>query len=300
MKKIALVFALLFTCGIAIGQWGFHPTQDAISIPFNIDDDESVIMVIKYIGSEVSGTVDINAGNLELHHGDLASEAADTNVTTVFDALNASCGVTAGIDLAADAACDTWGEVVDGINSTTNWRAVLIDQHRSGTIIAAGADVVDPADGQAKVYGGLAVLQDCSDVGWINHALLPWDALGLHNSIEPWIDNDGDLIQNPLQGWQCMALGGEYLYGDGDADGGAFRFYTLEYDTSSDRTEEHFFSLDLGADDTIGYVPATPLFPVWGIPHQKMTVQLYTSGTMDATNYMRMSAFCVKAPRGLP
>jgi len=92
-------------------------------------DDEPVVMRIKYIGSEASGTVQVAASTSDMlfKHGDLSSEVADTTI---------KIGSTAGTIDVSDAAANTVGEIVDHINSSDNWEAVVIDALRSDTSTA--------------------------------------------------------------------------------------------------------------------------------------------------------------------
>jgi hypothetical protein len=83
--------------------------------------DQSIAIRIQYIGTSINTDgsdrprVDVNAG------GDLVftvDGAADTGI-----GLPTANGT---IDV-SDASANTFGEVVDGINASTNWRAILVD-----------------------------------------------------------------------------------------------------------------------------------------------------------------------------
>lgn len=88
-------------------------------------DDTDEALLIKYVGTNANGgTVTVAAnGNITLAQGAVGSSTADASVT---------CGAGGnGVIVVANAACDTFGEVVDVINATSNWRAVIIDGLRS-------------------------------------------------------------------------------------------------------------------------------------------------------------------------
>ena len=92
-------------------------------------DDEPVVMRIKYIGSEASGTVQVAATTSDMlfKHGDAGSETADSTIQV---------GTTAGTIDVSNAAANTVGEIVDVINASDNWEAVLIDSLRADTSTA--------------------------------------------------------------------------------------------------------------------------------------------------------------------
>lgn len=79
-------------------------------------------IILQYIGPEDSGTVAVAAGgDMTFKHGDVGSEAVDSGI--------GSSGV---LDLSTPAAgLDTMGELVDTINASANWRAILVGARRS-------------------------------------------------------------------------------------------------------------------------------------------------------------------------
>lgn len=80
-----------------------------------VTDDTDVAMEIVYIGDEDSATVGVDSsGDITFKHGDLGSEAVDTTVVAS----------TGKIDV-SNSSYDTFGEVVDTINASPNWRARL-------------------------------------------------------------------------------------------------------------------------------------------------------------------------------
>ena len=79
-------------------------------------------LIVQYIGSEASGTVTVAAGgDMTFKHGALSSEAVDGGI-----------GASGVLDLSTPAAgLDTMGELVDTINASANWRAILVGARRA-------------------------------------------------------------------------------------------------------------------------------------------------------------------------
>jgi len=111
-------------------------------------DDQDIALQVRYIGSEASGKVEVNAGgDLVFTHGDLASEAADTTVST-----------DGTIDVSG-ASENTFGEVVDAINASANWEARLIGALRADS---SNDTLLAMASTQANTAAGIALYWDTS------------------------------------------------------------------------------------------------------------------------------------------
>jgi len=304
MRKTLVVLAVLLGSVFAYAQT--FDADKVIPASLNLYDDTNIMAVSKYVGPDDSATVDVNSGNLELFSGDEGAEAVDTDaadggcdIEDVGDAANAACGVATGIDLAANAACDSWGELADIVNNSRYWRMQLVGALRADALGAAGANMIDPADGDAKEVNGVTLLLDNSDVGYITGALTPFTYKGKYGHAGAWFtDDDGyggasadnATLLNPFAGYLGAVTAFSYIYGDGDTDGGKLRFYECEM--TGDKTETLFYEYDLGADDTWAYVtPATLGGPIMGPANQKLIVRLYTAGTMDATNQLLLHGF---------
>lgn len=88
-------------------------------------DDTSLAVIVRYIGTQ-SGLVAVAAnGDITFTQGATGSEAASTEFECPVS------GALGGVIDVSDAACNTLGEVVDTINASTSWRAVIIDGLRS-------------------------------------------------------------------------------------------------------------------------------------------------------------------------
>lgn len=102
--------------------------------------DGSVGLTLRYIGTEASATIEVNSsGDLLFKHGAAGGEVADTTVG--IPTLNGTIDVS-------DAAANTFGEVVDNINNSPNWRAELVDTLRSDssndTLVTLAAHTFSP------------------------------------------------------------------------------------------------------------------------------------------------------------
>lgn len=87
----------------------------------SVIDDGDIGLVVRYIGSQASATVEVAAttGDITFKHGDLSSEVVDTTID--------SGGDDPGVIDVSDSNADTMGEVVDLINASANWEAYLVD-----------------------------------------------------------------------------------------------------------------------------------------------------------------------------
>ncbi len=114
-------------------------------------DDLSVAFLIKYVGTEESGTVTVSSGDIQLKHGDVSSEAADTTVGSN----------TAGSVDISDTDEDTVAEALALINQSDNWIAVAVDAW-GDQAIGTSAELLTMSATQAKVPKGIQVLWDTS------------------------------------------------------------------------------------------------------------------------------------------
>jgi hypothetical protein len=132
MRNKILTALVVLALGLVLvpsthAQW-FDPSKVTAVGKVHTADDTSVAMVIRYIGAAAGGGEVVVAadGNIEL------------TVATVADTTT-ECPVAAplgGIIDVSDASCNTFGEVIDAINYSDNWRAYLVGAMRSETVDA--------------------------------------------------------------------------------------------------------------------------------------------------------------------
>lgn len=187
----------------------FSPA-DSRDVPFAITDDTDIVLLVKYIGSSASGTVTVAAdGNITFKHGAVGAEANDTSVGGAADS-----GATIDVSETTE---DTLGEVVDLINGSANWCAVIVDGLRDDT--ATDALLLMSAS-QAKIEGGLQLLAD-TDTRLVTRRLIAPDMM--RKSIEPYlVQNDRLALTSkapnyPFEGTRAEVsmLSGKSTYGSG-------------------------------------------------------------------------------------
>lgn len=124
--------------------------KQAVSI--NRVDDAPVGIVVMYVGSEASATVTVSsAGDITFKHGDAAAEAVDATID--------SGGDDSGVIDVSDSNADTFGEVVDLINASANWKAYIKDAIRAdnannstGSLLARAETTLTPNVTETPLY----------------------------------------------------------------------------------------------------------------------------------------------------
>jgi hypothetical protein len=140
----------------AITLWGFTTPPEPAFASVTADDSD-VAMLVKYIGpvgasgTTNSGTVQIAASSALFKSG---AQGAETNAAT--DPTCPGGGTNGTIDF-TNAACDTLGEMVDIINATTTWRAVLVAGFRSDFTYSTTVRLVALAATRATTPDGVQI-----------------------------------------------------------------------------------------------------------------------------------------------
>jgi len=247
------------------------------------------LFLIRYDGDDESGTVDLVTGNLALYDGVLAAETIDAQIETIADTYAAACGVATGIDLGVAGACDTYGEVADIVNASDDWRMILLESFRSDTWEAAGAEMTDPGDVQAKLRVGLEVTSDTSDNTYITSTAYPHYDRTVYDDIRPFAGTwqtggagTGEFRQSELMdGYRAWVIYIQYRSSDGDNNDAIITFYSEELD--GDYTETALGTIAVGTDDTWVYVDENTvgsIVPIAANPGELMKVRM-ASANMD-------------------
>lgn len=195
MKKyLTTFFATLFFVGMV----SVATTQDVYmntylsgeTVAASFADDQTVALLIRYVGTNASGKVAVEAdGNLTFIDGALAAEAA----TDSFECPVS--GALGGVVDVSDAACDTMGEVVDIINASGDWVAVIMDGLRADSsddvMLAAASAQAQAVDGY-KVYFDTTV---ALHAGW---------ALTTQRSLQNYVDDAGNFYVNPFDDYRTI------------------------------------------------------------------------------------------------
>lgn len=189
MKKHITLALLLFAATGAFAQQTVQPVGRVLES----DTAGSVAMLVKYVGTSTSATTDVAVAA----GGDMTfriAGAADTAVNTV--AAGSLCGATPGtIDLSTPAAtCNSLGELVDVINASGTWIAVLVDGLRTdltdNTLAALSATTGVAAAGVPLYFDSTVSLH-------ASVALLP---TGCHTNIRCFATPSNKLLENPVGG----------------------------------------------------------------------------------------------------
>ena len=152
--------------------------------PAAVADDTSVALIVKYVGTSVSGTVEVDSnGDILFKDGALSSETASAEV-------DANTDGTIDVSVAAE---NTISEALNLINASGNWVAVAVDAVGSDTIGGSQTLLVVAAT-QAKVKAGIKLY-------WDTTARLGGTVLFapkvLRDSIEPY-QNTASSVDNML------------------------------------------------------------------------------------------------------
>jgi hypothetical protein len=189
----AVTVALILPIAPAPKAEAFHPA-DFLDNPQGVGNalgavSTDVAILVKYVGvSPAGGNITVAAGgDISLFTGVAGSGTVD---------LTTECpvsGALGGIIDVSDAACNTVGEVVDAINASPNWRAVLVDSLRSDN---ADNTFITAANQSASNAKGVALLRDTTIALNTSIALIPNE---MRTDIRPWLNKQGlELNPNPF------------------------------------------------------------------------------------------------------
>lgn len=262
MRKLLTLFAALSLLVLYSPQ-RYVESQPAYLVPrrfvnvVGIDDTTDSIntaaplFLVKYVGTLAFATVDLNVNALEFFSG------ATTGPTSAGDAVEVNvgdvCGTANGALDVTDTECDTPDELVNVINNSgAPWVAVLVGAIPTETT-ATAAEFIDPADGNAKINGGLAIYIDHSAVDAIAVLLTPWsgrydtEGLSPNINIEPFIEQNPTSTTklqkvklNPFAGREVFA---SYVYQNTDTTGAAaLEVYSVRADGAGGYTARLLWS----------------------------------------------------------
>ena len=189
MKKTILTLALVILAASAFAQVAQPVSGNVAS-----DTAGSVALLIKYVGTTAgSATTDVAVAG----GGDMTFRVAGVAAATINTvAAGSLCGATPGtLDLSTpDATCNTLGEMVDVINASSDWRAVLVSGLRSD---ATDNTLTTFAVTAAQKAEGLAVYFDSAVSLTTTIALIPETC---KTDIRCYISPNGSMISNPYAG----------------------------------------------------------------------------------------------------
>ena len=292
-NKLILFVALALGLSLvtpAHAQW-FDPSKTTAYGKVQVADDVSVAMVVRYVGAAAGGgEVTVAAdGNISL----TVATVADT--TTECPVAGAYGGV---IDV-SDASCDTAGEVVDAINFSDDWQAVLVGALRADTwdanyVLAAG---ISPAD--MKI--GYKVYFD-TDADFTNTLVLDPKAEEIDCYI-PGMRADSPIPENAcFGGKQPVLLGARWYstYGAGTSQLDVYSVKTVNRRgqlnaagtgfTGGEETATLIYTTASGATTVAKEIGGLSTIPLLGNVGEKMVIRVNNSAAV-ATVYQAVFGF---------
>lgn len=272
MKKLILTLALALGLASIVSAQTTYPISGHISS----DTAGSVAMLIKYIGTAApSATTDVAVAA----GGDMTFRVAGVASTTVNSA--AVCGAVVGtLDLSTPAAtCDTFGEVVDVINATSDWRAVLVGALRSDS---SDNTITTFAVASAMRAEGLPLYFDSAVSLTTSIAMIPDNC---RTDIRCFMSPQGKLKENPSGGTQTEVrwIEGFATY----ATTGTFNIYSVKESNKAGTgasTITTLYTEATGASGTNEQLTQFQNSPLLGKPHEKVIVRITTTGASSAFN----------------
>jgi hypothetical protein len=283
MKKLILTLAL-----VALAASGFAQANYPVSGNVSSDTAGSVAMLIKYVGTTAgSATTDVAVAA----GGDMSFRVAGVASTTVNTAAGgAVCGAVVGtLDLSTPAGtCDTLGEVVDVINSSSDWRAVLVSGLRSDS---SDNTLTTFAVSAAQRAEGIPVYFDSGVSLTTSIAMIPESC---KTDIRCFMTPSGQLLSNPhaAQTTELRWLAGFSTY----ATTGTFQIFSVKVLNKAGVSSEVVTTMWSEAAGASGTNKALTQFQYFGLlakPGEKMICRILNTGASSA--YF-MQAYGVQKP----
>ena len=272
MKKLILTLAL----ALGLASVGSTQVGNPVSGHVSSDTAGSVAMLIKYVGTATpSATTDVAVAA----GGDMTFRVAGVASTTVNSA--AVCGAVVGtLDLSTPAGtCDTLGEVVDVINATSDWRAVLVGGLRTDS---SDNTITTFAVASAMRAEGLPLYFDSAVSLTTSIAMIPDNC---KTDIRCFMSPQGLLKENPNGGTQTDArwIEGYATY----ATTGTFNIYSVKESNKAGTGSSVITTLHTeaaAASGTNKQLTQFQNYPLLGKPHEKVIVRITTTGASSAFN----------------
>lgn len=197
LRYLPFLLALAFLPAPEAAAQRMFPNSDPATAALTADDAD-VAFRLKFVGSQPFSSVTVTAGDVLLKYGTASADTADVTITR--------CGATDGTLDVDDAECNTLGELVDSINTSANWVAVIEDGLRSDLV--SGAALLAFAAKNASLSQGATITWDTS---------VSFDAtqcLNCPRTMEGYMNNPNSLTSglrpNPFAGRQSAFVIGNF------------------------------------------------------------------------------------------
>lgn len=259
-------FAILAVVALALPAIADMPVTQYVSA-----DDQSVAMLIRYIGPGNTATIAQTQG----------TSIVAVSTGYVADFICPSGGTAGTLDL-TNGGCDTMGEIVDACNASTYFRCALVDALRSDSsayLLTAGATQVTRSD-------GLPIYFDTSANFTVGEgrALLPGDC---RTNIRCFVTPSGKLNENPYAGQQTFVrwVEGYSTYGSGTS---ALNVYSVKASnkTSGSETVTRLWNEAMGNTATNKQFSQFQYQPLQGRPNEKVIVRITNSAAQASVRLL--------------
>jgi hypothetical protein len=281
----ATVFALVGISALAFGQSDYMEylarflNGEAVA-KVRVVDDTDVAIVVDYVqagGGHMFAKVAVEAD------GNLTFTQDNTDGTTASTELECPVsGALGGVIDVSDAACNTFGEVVDIINASTSWRAVLVGALRTDTY-DANSILADAADFDAQAIEGDLLYWDtdaCFRTSWVVSEM---------QDFTNFYVSAGNLKQNPWDGTRASV---RYMDETIDFDSGTstVKFYAVRPNNQAGtEVVTLLYSVAGGADGTLkNIIGLGHLGGLLGRKDEKLLVRIENSAEMSAVTQTSM------------
>ena len=286
MRRITLfLVSLLLIASVGTTQDYFFGALDRMlqgeAIGVNrtaLDVDE--LILVRFIGDGTDTFAKVTVGGAAVDTLTFTQDATDG--TTASDEFECpESGALGGVIDLTDTSCDTLGEVVDAINESTSWRAVILDGLRTDVVNGTtGGFLADAADQDCQSMVGDKLLSDTSEATaeWVTMAVTE------SRSMEDYLGGSGpssNLIPRPFEGKRAAILRAVSVLDQSAA--GTFAVSSVDVDNAENGGSETVTTLftlataDATEDDNNWYP-----YGLMGRKDEKLIIRYIDSGALTA------------------
>lgn len=273
-------------------------------------DDSDTALLIKYVGTQQSGIIDIAAnGDITFKHGASGSEVVDTTVEC--DASIAASGSRNGIVDVSVAACDTIIEVLNVVLAqSSNWVIVPIDALLTDDLNAGGSgSLVTVTGSSASTQAGFAAKWDTDTKLISTIALIPREARSINFYLSGNPTTAVQLKPNPFAGLRTKVVSARATstYGSGTSA------YAISQEVmrlvrtgpnggvggTISSVIDQLYGPEAGGATTVQktFVALSDNNMIWGDDGAKLVLRLTNSAAMASTTHVAYGVMYNTSPR---
>ncbi len=236
-------------------------------------DDTDVAIVVDYVeGANTIAQLALEA------NGDLTFTQDNTSGATASTELECPVsGALGGVISVSDGACNTFGEVVDIINASVSWRAVLVGALRTDTW-DANSILADPADSDVRDLEGDSFYWDTDASFMASYVVSD------KQDFTSFYGSAGNLLKNPWDGTRATIryLAATSTFGSGSS---TIVVYSVKPDNQGGSEEVTTLFSTVGASTTTEKIAVTlgMLGGILGRNDEKLLFRLENSAASAST-----------------